>query len=317
MMRDSNLSHVPQSTCTGNNLGCNKRKIKNIGLLLTRDDGDILKLWFQTNSQYFSALVILDGSESSTARDFFASCESTHYYHESSFSDLTIHSDGELRELGHMLVTASFGFNVWITMAHTDEFYYHNPFKVIDQAAAEKADHIRWSALHVLPHPSEYNYYLTHKDSPVTELFRHYYHFGPKKGAFLESRMFLNKPGLKWGKQQGVLLPGNLGREFKLHPAYLHYKVHNLSLSSYTPLGVHRQHWNTVSDNAYKNPNAKRGVGIRWNITHAHDFFVDHWPGSAKYNHCSIFLNGSIEEYLDIGSEFRGISDCTLASSGW
>ena len=157
-------------------------------------------------------------------------------------------------------------------MAHTDEFYYRNPFKVIDRAASEMADYVSWSALHALPHPSEYDYYLSHKDGPVTELFRHYYHFGPKKGAFLESRMFLNKPGLKWIERQGVLLPVNLKREFKLHPAYLHYKVHNLSLSAYTLEGIHKQHWNAVSDKAYKNSNPKRGVGIRWNITRIRDF---------------------------------------------
>ena len=124
--------------------------------------------------------------------------------------------------------------------------------------------------------------------------------------------MFLNKPGLKWEKNQGALLPGNLKKELKLHPAYLHYKVHNLSLNAYTPEGLHRQHWSAVSDEAYKNPNSKRGVGIRWNITHLRDFFVDHWPGSSKYDHSSIFLNGSIEKYLDIGSEFRDILSCVL-----
>ena len=312
MKRGPKLVRVPMGTCPGNNLGCNKHSVKNIGLLLTKNDGEILKMWFRTNSQYFSALVILDGSESNLTRDFFTYCTSAYYHHESSFDGLTFRSDGELRELGHKLVTNAFGFNVWITMAHTDEFYYHNPFIVMDRATAEEADFIRWSALHVLPHPSEYSYYLMHKEAPVTELFRHYYHFGPKKGAFLESRMFLNKPGLKWEKKQGVLLPGNLKRELKLHPAYLHYKVHNLTLNAYTAQGVHRQHWNAVSDKAYKNPNGKRGVGIRWNITHIRDFFVDHWPGSSKYNHCSIFLNGSIEKYLDIGSEFRDISDCVL-----
>ena len=197
-------------------------------------------------------------------------------------------------------------------MAHTDEFYYHSPFKVISSAVANNADFIRWRALHVLPHPSEYSYYLKHKNSPVTELFRHYYHFGPKKGAFLEYRMFLNKPGLTWDKSQGLLIPNNLKREFKLHPAYLHYKVHNLTLSACTPDGIHKQHWNKVSDEAYSNLNSKRGVGIRWKVVSTRDFFVDHWPYSSKYNHCSIYLNGTIEPYLDIGSEFRDTSTCVM-----
>ena len=310
MIRTQYRKLTYRGVCPGNKLNCKPHAMKNIGLLLTKDDGDILKLWFSANSRYFNALVILDGSNEGAARDFFTSCHSVYYYHESTFPNLVYHSDGELRELGHKLVTDIFGYGVWITMAHTDEFYYHSPFKVIDSATADRADFVRWQALHVLPHPSEYSYYLKHKSRPITELFRHYYHFGPKKGAFLESRMFLNQPGLKWGKNQGALLPSNLKKELKLHPSYLHYKVHNLSLSTYTPQGVHKQHWNEVSDKGYSNPNSKRGVGIRWNVTHTRDFFVDHWPGSSKYDHCSIFLNDSIEQYLDIGSKFQDISGC-------
>ena len=71
-MRDRNSERILQSTCAGNNLGCNKHGLKNIGLLLTKDDGDILNFLFQTNSQYFSALVILDGSESIAQLEIFS-----------------------------------------------------------------------------------------------------------------------------------------------------------------------------------------------------------------------------------------------------
>jgi len=300
------------STCPYNYIGCSETLPKNIGLLLTKDDGKIISTWFKDNSRYFHAIVVLDGSTKSNFTSFFFSrCNSVFYFHESSFPSLKAFSDGELRRLGHELITNIFGYGVWITMAHSDEFYVHSPLKVIERAKIEKADYVRWSALHVLPHPSEFKHFLAHPDAPVTEIFRHYYHFGPVKGAFLESRMFLNKPDLLWKVDQGSILPKNIEKELSLHPAYMHYKVHELSLDSYTVDGVHKNHWNKVVDEVYVNPNAKRGVGIRWKVEKVSDFFVDHFPNSKKYKYVSVSNNGVIEKYLDIGDDFKDAFPCS------
>ncbi len=299
-----------------NLLGCRKSGKMNIGLLLTKDDGDILRVWFEKNSRYFSALVILDGSiESDLAKQLFSNCKRAFYYHESNFTQLKVYSDGELRALGHELVTKLFGYDVWITMAHSDEFYYHSPLKIIEKAERENADFVKWQALHILPNPSEYEYYLQHPGAPVTELFKHYYHFGPQKGAFLESRMFFSKPELQWNNRQGLLLPLNLKRELSVHPSYMHYKVHNLTTAAYTANGIHKTHWNRVSRVAYKNPTAKPGVGIRWNISSTRDFFVHSFPNSKKYDHISVLRNNRIEKYLDIGEEYKDEEPCIPESS--
>jgi len=304
-------AQTSSSSCPGNFLGCGESSYKNIGLLLTKDDGKILETWFKDNSRYFFALVVFDGSTNSdAARSLFSQCNSVFYFHESNFPKLKAYSDGELRELGHGLVTEIFGHDVWITMAHSDEFFVHSPLKVIEHAAKESADFVRWRALHVLPHPSEYEYFLSHEDAPVTELFRHYYHYGPTKGSFLERRMFFNKPGLRWDHRQGLILPMNLRRESSIHPAYLHYKVHNLSLAAYTQDGIHRQHWNKVTDDSYENPTAKRGVGIRWKVRNVRDFFVDKFPNSNKYSHLSKYQDRKIERYLDVGDEFKDLFEC-------
>ena len=163
-------------------------------------------------------------------------------------------------------------------MAHSDVFYFHSPLKIIDKAEKESADFVKWHALHVLPHPSEYENYIKNPDSPVTELFRHYHHYGPLKGAFLEYRMFLNKPDLHWDIKQGSIIPLNLKKQLSVHPAYIHYKVHDLTRDAYTLDGMHKNHWNKVSQQSYSNPNAKQGVGIRWKVCTTQDFFVDHFP---------------------------------------
>mmetsp|Transcript_6943 Transcript_6943/g.20819 ORF Transcript_6943/g.20819 Transcript_6943/m.20819 type:complete len:214 (-) Transcript_6943:536-1177(-) len=213
--------------------------------------------------------------------------------------------------MGHKLVTRHFGYNIWVTMVHSDEFFLHNPLKVIRQAKKEGADYVKWRALHVLPHVSEYDEsYLENPGASVSKLFRHYYHYGPK-GSFLEYRMFQSIPGLKWESGQGNIIPRNMKKVLSLYPAYLHYKVHNLSMSPYTPEGIHKQHWNKVSEISYKSSNSKRGVGIRWNVKKTSDFFVDHFPNSNKYKYISkLEGDGNIERYLDIGESFKGLTHC-------
>ena len=121
--------------------------VHHVGLLLTKDDGDILFEWLEHNSCHFSALLVLDGSSGPYAHNEMSSCANVVYYHENDFSDLKLYSDGELRELGHDLISKHFGYNIWITMAHTDEFFIHSPLSAIDFATKENADHIRWRAL--------------------------------------------------------------------------------------------------------------------------------------------------------------------------
>ena len=109
---------------------------------------------------------------------------------------------------------------------------------------------------------------------------------------------------------QGSLLPFNLKKELSIYPAYMHYKVHDLTLDAYTPEEVHRNHWNKVSTAVYKNSRAKHGVGIRWNVHTTRDFFVDHFPNSKKYKYVSELKNDRIESYLDVGEEYKDINEC-------
>ncbi len=218
-------------------------------------------------------------------------------------SDLKLYSDGELRELGHDLISKHFGYDIWITMAHTDEFFIHSPLSVIDFATKENADHVRWRALHVLPHPSEFENFTRHADAPVHTLFRHYYHYGPKRGSFLEQRTFFSTKGLEWDKRQGALLPRNLKKTSSIYPSYLHYKLHNLSLSAYDELGTHRQHWNRVAESSYSKKKQQKGVGIFWSVKVTRDFFVSRWPGNERYSHVSVFRD-HVESYLEIGDIF-------------
>ena len=296
--------NVTASYCARTSELGRQASVHHVGLLLTKDDGDILFEWLEHNSCHFSALLVLDGSSGPYAHNELSSCANVVYYHENDFSDLKLYSDGELRELGHDLISKHFGYNIWITMAHTDEFFIHSPLSAIDFATKENADHIRWRALHVLPHPSEFENFTRHAHAPVHTLFRHYHHYGPKRGSFLEHRTFFSTKGVEWDKRQGALLPRNLKKTSSIHPSYLHYKVHNLSLSAYDEQGTHRQHWNRVAESSYsKNKQQRKGVGIFWSVKVTRDFFVSRWPGNERYSHVSVF-HDRVESYLDIGDIF-------------
>jgi len=70
---------------------CKKSEEKNIGLMLTKDYGNIIYEWARHSKHFFTGMIILDGSTSSSiARSIFdckkSASSSFFYYHESDFS---------------------------------------------------------------------------------------------------------------------------------------------------------------------------------------------------------------------------------------
>ena len=104
--------NVTASYCARTSELGRQASVHHVGLLLTKDDGDILFEWLEHNSCHFSALLVLDGSSQPYARDELRSCANVVYYHETHFPALTLYSDGELRELGHDLISKHFGYDM-------------------------------------------------------------------------------------------------------------------------------------------------------------------------------------------------------------
>jgi hypothetical protein len=187
-------------------------------------------------------------------------------------------------------------------------------------AERNNADHISWFALHVLPHPTEFQTFVDRPELKIHEKFRHYHWYGPSKGGtFTEHRMFKNGDHLDFGIEWCSGPPAGVKNLWNKHPAYLHYKITEPSLSNYDKRGRHKIHFKQVrlsmNDPFYKNLAKKKkkvempGVGVSWQINSVQDFFVDKYVGKPKYSVCTEF-NGSLPSELDqFGPEFRAKPD--------
>ena len=235
-----------------------------VGLMITKDDENVLREWLEANGALLDGLVLLDGSRSNASRDIVrehvarsAPPLRLHYMHEDAqpaFARDAKKNDQTLRRVVHTRIRSLFGSGVWVMLCHPDEFFYHDPRRVAAAAQADGADHVFWWALHVLPHPSERAAHEAGRAPLVQQRFRHFHHSFEGFGhPFLEGRLFHDMPGVEYASQHFVTLPAaglrapwrRLGAawlddwhrtaeaQLVRGPAYLHYKVIEAEPSQY------------------------------------------------------------------------------------
>lgn len=283
-------------------------KLKLYGILEVKDDGNITKEWFQRHLRMFDGLVVFDGSSNDDVKIYVDELPNVIYTHENEHKR-KYYTDSEHRGIATSILNSNWGTNNWVMVCHSDSFYYHDPRSMALLAEKDGADHISWFALHVLPHPTEYQTFLEYPMLEVHIKFRHFHWYGPSKGGtFTEHRMFKNADHLDFGVEWCSGPPLGVKHLWYKHPAYLHYKIPNPSLSSYDKNGRHKSHFKDVQlskkDPFYKNlvkktKNAEMpGVGVSWQINQVKDFFVDKYVGKPKYSVCTRF-NGTLPQELD------------------
>lgn len=278
-----------------------------LGILVTKDDGQILCEFAFYVLRHFDAVVVIDGSVSSLAREVLQRVPNVIYLHEDQLG-LLDYTDGEMRKRGHEEIIRRYGQKgQWIHMLHTDEFPIHNIRTVTAAAERTGADTIKWQALHVLPHPTEFPKFMRCGQGLVHNLFRHYHYMDNSKGGFQEYRTFRNFKGSAFRGEWCETVPKfGLRKTWspRMQPAYLHYKLWNLTLSTYTPDGRSRRAFNRVSKKAYQEkgvPVEKQGTGIRFNVSKIEDFFHEAWPHCCKYKAVGIY-HGKIDRRIDIST---------------
>jgi hypothetical protein len=267
-----------------------------LGLLITKDDDEIVGPWFRENGRWFDEIVCLDGSRSGHTRKAAAAEPNVVYVHERDCGPIT-RTDHGLRDVAHRILVSRHGHEGWITLCHADEFFYHDPRKCCDLAEADGCDGIRWYALHFLPHPND----LPHREYlrllPAHLRFR-YYHWDHKGTGlpWLEFRSFRNHPSIRWQPTaHGSPQPAGCGRIAEFHPAYRHFKVFSLDPSWYSPeRGWTRfaHHWQEVQNGQ---------TGLNWPANSIEELFVDHY---VPYQQCD-YYNGTFDHAWNMGEEHR------------
>jgi len=260
-------------------------KVTHRGILLVKDEGELLSKWLSTHLQDFDSIVCVDGSESNETLGRLKGFASIDYVHESELG-LSQYTDTEIRQAALDILTSKYGYGFWVTIAHCDEFYYHDPRKAVQLAEEENIDGIYWFALHVLPHPSEFDVYKVNVSLPATTLFHHYHYYG-EKGGFQDFRTFKHSSKVHFREEWSILKPEGLNFIWSKHPAYLHYKVKQINVNNYNRQGQNLQSFTQARKRAQRN---KKGeivsTGLSWEIKVERDFFVTNYPGKPKYKRC-------------------------------
>jgi hypothetical protein len=267
-----------------------------LGLLITKDDDEIVGPWFRENGHYFDEIVWLDGSRTDHTRRAAAAEPNVVYVHERTCGTI-LRTDQGLRDAAHRILVSRHGHQGWITLCHSDEFFYHNPRKCAELAETETCDGIRWYALHFLPHPNELPHREYLRRLPAHLRFRYYHWDYEGTGVpWLEFRSFRNHSRIRWQPAaHGSPQPAGCAKIAEFHPAYCHFKVFSLDPSWYAPeSGWTRfaHHWQDV----------ERGkTGLNWPADSIEELFVDHY---APYHRCDLF-RGVFEQGWNIGEQYR------------
>ena len=283
-------------------VGCERRlggASRVLGLMATKDDERVMAEWLDHNMPSLRGLVVFDSSTShatkASVEAYVARCAGANitYLREDELDvPLASHSDQAVRWWPLKVLRERWGLNNWVMVAHADEFYYHEPELVVQYTEARiaagrlpRCQTIRWYALPIVPHTSEYDRYIEatsnrHVPYPrVQTLFQHFHTTTrPSKNnvskhtedVSRETRLFLDQ-GRDYEKtaiKKLGTVPVGYDACKLIGPTYMHYKVVDPRPEVYDSRGAHRSHW--------RGPGAP-GVGFGQEVLSSRDFFVEHW----------------------------------------
>jgi len=194
--------------------------LRHIGLLMVRNEVDVLAEALEAHSRFFDTIVAQDGSTDG-GRELIAACPNVIKL----FRDEDVLREGERWTDGHrnhamQWILSEFGCaDVWVTLLHADEFWWDDPLEMAEQADAGGATFVMWG---------EFRFFLHHEDrftldltKPVTERVTWW------GGPFFEDRQFkLENHQLYFPGTDHCTIPRGPGqaRRWKARiPRYRHY----------------------------------------------------------------------------------------------
>ena len=149
-----------------------------IGLMLTRDDVEILEDWLIKHRSWFDKLYVLDGSiDNQITSKSILNKYDVEYYHDSDF-EFTKKTDHTLRgvlfeKIKIYIDECCIHDDFWIVLAHPDEFYINHFKHSIDVSIKNKSNLIIYNVLHNFPHITEKE---TYKKERNYKVFKHFVH---------------------------------------------------------------------------------------------------------------------------------------------
>jgi hypothetical protein len=190
----------------------------NIGLLMCRNEGDVIKEALDEHAKYFDYIVAMDGS-TDDSREIIK----MHPHIGKIFYDEAILKPGErwndgCRQVALDWIREHWGLNTWITLLHADEFWEDNPIEVARKANEAGATYVLWGEYRFFLHTRQLHTFDT--SLPLKERVTWY------AGPWFETRQFnlMAHNKLKAGEDHKVLPEGERPPlRFAPVPRYRHY----------------------------------------------------------------------------------------------
>jgi hypothetical protein len=228
-----------------------------IGLLLTKNEGDILEETLEFNKRYFDKIYVLDGSNDASI-DILAKYEKEGLCKVWRAEEIYPGGvEDYCREFIMHKAQEDYGYEGWFTILCGDEIYHDSPLKIALQAERNKCEFTVWYTMNFFLHLEDYE-----KDWPENTLWQNRIRWYSPGG--LEGRQFKNKPHLYWTKNGKLImtmgktaLPNGL-KWYKVHPKYGIYKHYNFR----TPEQIRKRALDRVSTNYISAVNYKKYINI-------------------------------------------------------
>jgi glycosyltransferase involved in cell wall biosynthesis len=194
--------------------------LQNIGLMVTRNEEDVIEEVMEVNKRYFDKILVLDGSSDRT-EEILRSYDCIKYL----LKDRDIinqlpnqkFEDGA-RQFLLAKAQALYPIEGWFTLLHGDEIWHDDPNWVAQQAEQARAEKVNWYAMNFFLHPSDKERDL----ASIKSVQQRVLWYCP---GMLEIRQFRNKPGIAYlpGQKWNVLPQGIGWQIYKYFPVYKHY----------------------------------------------------------------------------------------------
>lgn len=215
-----------------------------IGLMLTKNEDEILEDWLRLYYTWFDRIFTLDGSDDCKSKKILEKYD-LNYYNQKNYN-VKITDHGLRRILFEEIKTYIKNTNndnkdYWIVLVHPDEFYQRNFSKSINRAYAENKNVIQVNNCHNFPHVSEIEQW---KKFNTYKVFNHFVYPG-----FRESRIFkFNQNQYYDEKTHSNVLPHNFNKsvlEYKM--IVYHYKIINVNPDKYSINGnIKKSSWSNL-----------------------------------------------------------------------
>ncbi len=200
--------------------------VQNIGLMITRNEEDVIEEVMEVNKKYFDKILVLDGSSDRT-EEILRSYDCVKYF----LKDKQIlewlprrqFCDGA-RQFLLQKAQELYPVEGWFTLLHGDEIWHDDPNWVAEQAEKAHAEKVNWYVMNFFMHTSDRGRDLEAVKS-VQERLQWYC------PGYLEIRSFRNKKGIYYEPGQMYdVLPRRIGWQIYKHfPVYKHYPFRSVS----------------------------------------------------------------------------------------